>query len=119
MRTLRKAALVAAMIGSLGMAGAGVASAAGSDTDGPARECTQVAGAGNTSIDTVIPVNVAVAVFGTVTQTNVTQSNSAQSNTIQEICVNGDNSSPVNAASLEVGQSNASATALDAAMDKF
>ncbi|MFD9407279.1 hypothetical protein ACFWBN_09725 [Streptomyces sp. NPDC059989] len=119
MRKLRKAALVAAMIGSLSMVGAGVASAVGSDTDGASRECTQAAAASNTSTDYIFPVNVAVAVFGNVTQSNVTQTNEAQSNTIQQICVNGDNSSAANVASLGVEQSNASANVLDEALDRF
>ncbi|MFC9293612.1 hypothetical protein ACFTWH_21565 [Streptomyces sp. NPDC057011] len=119
MRKLRKAALVAAMIGSLGMAGAGVASAVGSDTDGAGRECTQAAAASNESTDIIIPVNVAVAVFGNVTQSNVTQSNEAQSNSIQQICINGDNSNAANVAGFDAQQSNGSANVLDAALDKF
>ncbi|MEV8535182.1 hypothetical protein [Streptomyces sp. NPDC051211] len=113
MRKLRKAALVAAMIGSLSMVGAGVASADGTDTNGASTECTQAAGASNTSTFITIPVNVAVAVFGNVTQSNSTQSNTAQSNTIQQICINGDNGNAVNAASTDVGQSNVLANLLD------
>ncbi|MFJ4776574.1 hypothetical protein [Streptomyces sp. NPDC088762] len=106
MRKLRKAALVAAMIGSLSMVGAGVASADG-DGDGAARECTQAAEASNTSTSVNVPVNIAVAVFGVVAQSNTTQTNTAQSNEIQQICVNGDNGSAANALGLDFDQTNA------------
>ncbi|MCJ1678598.1 hypothetical protein MTF65_14815 [Streptomyces sp. APSN-46.1] len=106
MRKLRKAVLVAAMIGSLGVVGAGVATADGTDTNGAGRECTQAAAASNSSYTVNVPVNVAVSVFGDVTQSNTLQSNSTQSNSLQQICINGDNSSAANVSSSEVTQSN-------------
>lgn len=95
MRKLRKAALVAAMIGSLSMAGAGAASAdSKADTGGGSTQCTQEATASNSASLVNIP-DVIIAVFGNVSQTNV----------IQQICSNGEASINENS-NVNVNQSN-------------
>ncbi|MER6999991.1 hypothetical protein [Streptomyces sp. NPDC000410] len=99
------------MVGSLGMAGAGVAAA--DDSKGKkvdARECIQEAASANVSSFYDLPdVNIAVAVFGSVSQTNITQSNVAQTSVVQQICSNGDNSVNANAASVGTSQANQAA----------
>ncbi|MFE0451961.1 hypothetical protein ACFW2D_11815 [Streptomyces sp. NPDC058914] len=89
MRKLRKAALVAAMIGSLSMAGAGVASATDYDKkDGgdDVRQCVQGADQSHESeASGLIAVNLAVENIGLL-------GNASQQNTQQNICVNGDGS---------------------------
>ncbi|MBT2441802.1 hypothetical protein J7E93_17125 [Streptomyces sp. ISL-36] len=95
------------------MAGAGVASADGADTNGAANECTEAAAASNSSTQINIPVNVGVSVFGDVTQSNTAQQNSAQANQIQQICQNGDDNFAANVAGIGVEQANNSLNLLD------
>jgi hypothetical protein len=87
MRKLREAALVAAMVGTLGMVGAGVATATGDDgngtgTDGGTRLCVQNA----EQSDPVYQIGLInlnqVPILGSVANPDV----------IQQSCVNGDNS---------------------------
>ncbi|MFE9624388.1 hypothetical protein [Streptomyces sp. NPDC006527] len=100
MRKLRKAALVAAMIGSLSMAGAGVASATdyGKSTDGgdDIRQCLQKAEAGNEEAGGLISAlnNLNVNVLGVQTI----------SNTAQNSCVIGDDSFSANFSSVEADE---------------
>ncbi|MFI6037589.1 hypothetical protein ACIBBD_26120 [Streptomyces sp. NPDC051315] len=92
MRNLRKAALVAVMVGSLGLATAGVASAHGTDDgygtakkDGNGdRQCVQAADASaSTSGDGLLGLpDVNLALLGNVSETTV----------IQQVCNNGDDS---------------------------
>ncbi|MFI9544961.1 hypothetical protein ACIHAR_13685 [Streptomyces sp. NPDC052016] len=103
MRKLRKAALVAAMIGSLSMAGAGVASATdyAKSTDGgdDVRQCLQNAQAGNQEAGGLISAlnNLNVNVLGV-----QTISNSAQNS-----CVIGDNSFSANFNEVEADRNDA------------
>ncbi|MEU2395732.1 hypothetical protein [Streptomyces sp. NPDC007369] len=94
---------MAAMIGSLTLAGAAAASADDSKPGADAAQCTQTATATNAATNTAglveipdVDVDVAIAVFGNITQTNV----------IQQICNNGDNNTGTNSADLDVTQAN-------------
>jgi hypothetical protein len=102
MRNLRKAALAAAMIGSLSMVGAGVASATDYDSDHgkdeQTRTCAQSAEQGNAAeASGLIAVNVALQNVGLL-------GNASQQNTAQQSCVNGDGSASWNAAAVESEQ---------------
>ncbi|MDG9719531.1 hypothetical protein [Streptomyces sp. DH24] len=94
MRKLPKAALAAAMIGSLTMAGAGIASAGenGSGEDGDVRACVQVAEANNSEGLINLPIN--LALLGNVQETT----------TIQQVCNNGDKSHVANVAEIGAEQ---------------
>ncbi|MFD0267431.1 hypothetical protein ACFVGY_12660 [Streptomyces sp. NPDC127106] len=88
------------MIGSLGMAGVGAASADDSKNGTDTTQCTQTATASNTNTPGLVDipnvdVDVTIAVFGNITQTNV----------IQQIC-SGDDSTNANSADLAVAQAN-------------
>lgn len=103
MRNLRKAALVVAMVGTLGMAGAGVASATeygnGNDngTDGDSRTCVNVAEASNEHTGPNL-----VGLVGDVSLLSST----SQTNVIQQICSNGDNSPNEQTADGRTNQAN-------------
>ncbi|WP_416977467.1 hypothetical protein [Streptomyces sp. T028] len=89
MRTLRKAGLVAAMIGSLTLAGAGVASANGSDND--FQNCTQT-GEVNVGLLNIPDLNLGLGGSGGVLGgLGLAQSHDAK----QFSCVNGDGSGSV------------------------
>ncbi|MFD7631251.1 hypothetical protein ACFV7Q_35445 [Streptomyces sp. NPDC059851] len=88
------------MIGALGLAGAGVATADAPKTDPTL--CSQTATATNSNSNTAsladipdVDVDVTIAVFGDVTQTNV----------IQQICSTGEGSTNENAATVDSTQS--------------
>ncbi|MEW2046496.1 hypothetical protein OHS71_24040 [Streptomyces sp. NBC_00377] len=88
MRKLHKTALVAAMIGSLCMAGAGIASAG---DDGPSRQCLQGAEQGDSNLQVgLINLN-DVPLLGSLTKQNVSQ----------QSCVNGDDSATFTGSSVE------------------
>lgn len=83
MRTLRKAGLVAAMIGTLTLTGAGVASAGGSD--GNAQNCTQT-GDVNVGLVNLSKLNLGLGEL---------LSPSSQDNGTQLSCINGNGNTGV------------------------
>ncbi|KUN88448.1 hypothetical protein [Streptomyces griseoruber] len=87
MRTLRKAGLVAAMIGSLTLAGAGVASANGSD--GNAQNCTQT-GEVNVGLVNLSKLNLGLGALLGLGSAN-------QDNGAQYSCINGNGNGSVQA----------------------
>ncbi|MFD9392641.1 hypothetical protein ACFWBB_18575 [Streptomyces sp. NPDC060000] len=87
MRKLHKTALVAAMIGSLTMAGAGIASAGGSDGD--SRECSNHVE--NISFGLINIPNLNLPLLGL----------SSNQDATQQICNNGDDAVNANVASRE------------------
>ncbi|MCX5373266.1 hypothetical protein OG613_19990 [Streptomyces sp. NBC_00015] len=86
MRKLRNTALVAAMIGSLGMAGAGFASAAVHGADGDSRECSNHVE--NISFGLINIPNLNLPLLGL----------SANQDATQQICNNGDDAINANVA---------------------
>ncbi|WP_327183499.1 hypothetical protein [Streptomyces sp. NBC_01334] len=89
MRKLRNTALVAAMIGSLGMAGAGFASAAAYGADGDSRECSNHVE--NISFGLINIPNLNLPLLGL----------SSNHDATQQICNNGDDAINANVADHE------------------
>ncbi|SHI19954.1 hypothetical protein [Streptomyces sp. 3214.6] len=89
MRKLHKIALVAAMIGSLGMAGAGVASADVSGVDGDSRECANHVENISFGLINIPDLNLPLLAL------------SQNQHATQQICNNGDNAVNANVASQE------------------
>ncbi|MFH0177120.1 hypothetical protein ACIA6D_14680 [Streptomyces cacaoi] len=89
MRKLRNTALVAAMIGSLGMAGAGFASAAVYGSDGDSRECSNQVE--NISFGLINIPNLNLPLLGF----------SSNQDATQQICNNGDDAINANVADHE------------------
>ncbi|SMF58599.1 hypothetical protein [Streptomyces sp. Amel2xC10] len=93
MRKLHKVALVAAMIGSLGMAGAGVAAAG---DGGKGRECTQGAATKPSINNGLINIpNLNLPLLGNLTE----------STAIQQSCVNGNDSGTLTGSGIGTEQS--------------
>ncbi|MDQ0581539.1 hypothetical protein [Streptomyces rishiriensis] len=90
MRKLRNTALVAAMIGSLGMAGAGFASAAVHGADGDSRECSNHVE--NISFGLINIPNLNLPLLGGL---------SSNQDATQQICNNGDDAINANVADHE------------------
>ncbi|MEV1061738.1 hypothetical protein [Streptomyces sp. NPDC050263] len=89
MRKLRNAALVAAMVASFGMAGAGFATAAPHGSDGDSRECANHVQ--NISFDLIDIPNLNLPLLGL----------SSDQNATQQICNNGDDAINANVASRD------------------
>lgn len=89
MRKLHKTALVAAMIGSLSLAGAGIASAGVAGSDGDSRECANHVE--NISFGLINIPNLNLPLLGI----------SSNQTATQQICNNGDDAVNANVASRE------------------
>lgn len=92
MRNLRKVALVAAMIGTLGMAGAGVASAGESGSDGDGRNCVNYIDNSSFGLINIPNLNLNLPLLG---------SDSHNQSGTQQLCNNGDEAINANVANNE------------------